>query len=90
MSQRAFVAEFVPMHAYRIETHALRLANGRFPGLVFDRIFLKMHNVDGLGFLEFQRPNGSRHVMVSSETERAFPIGRATALSEDSLRLNRA
>ncbi|BCQ30399.1 hypothetical protein NK8_85900 (plasmid) [Caballeronia sp. NK8] len=86
----AVIEELVPLRAYRLETRPVELSNGLFPGLLLDRIFLKQHTVDGLRFLEFQRANGTRHIVEAGEIERALPIGRLAAMRDDALRTNLA
>jgi hypothetical protein len=71
---------------YCIETCAVVLSNGYFPGLVLERTFIGKHLVDGVTFLEFQSPTGSRHVIDASTIERISPLGRTAKLG-DALRI---
>ncbi|NUY06198.1 hypothetical protein [Paraburkholderia youngii] len=65
-----------PATGYSIETRALTLSNGYFPGLVLERTFIQKHVVDGVTFLEFQNATGARHVIDVSTIERIIPLGR--------------
>ncbi len=65
-----------PATGYCIETRAVALSNGHFPGLVLERTFIQEHVVDGVTFLEFQNATGVRHVIDVSTIERIIPLGR--------------
>lgn len=71
--------------AYRLETYALPLRDGVFPGLSMERQFIKRLCVDGIELLELQRANGSRHVIAAAGIERVSSLGRAN-LEPDTLR----
>ncbi|MFL9912528.1 hypothetical protein [Paraburkholderia sp. RL17-337-BIB-A] len=65
-----------PAMGYCIETRALALSNGHFPGLVLERTFIQEHVVDGVTLLEFQNATGARHVIDVATIERIIPLGR--------------
>ncbi|MGF6637136.1 hypothetical protein [Paraburkholderia tuberum] len=65
-----------PATGYCIETRAVSLSNGYFPGPVLERTFIQRHVVEGVTFLEFQNASGVRHVIDVATIERIVPLGR--------------
>ena len=81
----AYLNSMIEGQCYRLDTYALPLRDGLFPGLSMERQFIKRLCVDGIEFVELQRANGSRHVVAADGVERVTPLGRAT-LEADTLR----
>jgi hypothetical protein len=81
----AYLNSMVEGQCYRLDTYALPLRDGTFPGLSMERQFIKRLCVDGVELVELQRANGSRHVIAIAGVERVTPLGRAT-LEADTLR----
>ncbi|SEK10345.1 hypothetical protein [Paraburkholderia diazotrophica] len=74
--------QLLPATGYCIETRAIALSNGYFPGFLLERTFIGKHVVDGLTFLEFQNATGARHVIDASTIERIIPLGRMARLGD--------
>lgn len=68
--------QLLPATGYCIETCAVALSNGYFPGLVLERTFIRKHVVDGVTFFEFQNATGARHIVDVTTIERITPLGR--------------
>ena len=81
----SYLNAMVEGHSYRVETYALPLRDGVFPGLCMERQFIKRLCVEGVELVELQRANGSRHVIAASGIERISPLGRPN-LEPDTLR----
>ncbi len=81
----AYLNSMVEGQCYRVDTYALPLRDGMFPGLSMERQLIKRLCVDGVELVELQRANGSRHVIAIAGVERVTPLGRAT-LQADTLR----
>lgn len=81
----SYLNAMVVGHSYRLETYALPLRDGLFPGLRMERQFIKRLCVEGIELVELQRANGGRHVMAAAGIEHISPLGRAN-LEPDTLR----